>query len=278
MLNTAVSLGRTGIAVEFISEVAADPPGEQIVSFLHENHVGTAWLNRYTEGKTTVALAFLDEKADASFSFYSDLPEKRLNGPLPNPGREDLVLFGSFFPLADGIHERIKLLLSGAAQNNAMIFYDPNFRRSHLPDLPRVIHRIEENISCADVIRGSDEDFLHIFALREPSEANAKIRTRENQVLIYTRAGEPVSIMTRETTLQVAVPGIKPVSTIGAGDSFNAGLIHAFITSGIGRNEMIALSAADWEKIAGNAIRFSQNVCLSLENYISPDFVISLGK
>jgi fructokinase len=68
------------------------------------------------------------------------------------------------------------------------------------------------------------------------------------------------------------------VSTIGAGDSFNAGVIYGFITMGIAREKIPILSAVDWEWIVGNAIRFSQNVCMSLDNYISHDFLISLEK
>ena len=87
MLNTAVSLGRAGIHVEFISEIAADQPGEMIVRFLQENRVGTSYLNRYTDGKTTLALAFLNEQADAGYSFYPDPPKERLTGNLPVPYR-----------------------------------------------------------------------------------------------------------------------------------------------------------------------------------------------
>lgn len=278
MLNTAVSLGRAGIHVEFISEIAADQPGEMIVRFLHENQVGTSYINRHADGKTTLALAFLNDRADAGYSFYSDLPKERLKGKLPVPAGDDIVLFGSFFSLADGIHEKLKAFLSMARKNNALILYDPNFRLPHLAELQHVIPRIVKNIFYADIIRGSDEDFLHIFAIREAGDAYSRISTRDSQVLIYTRANEAVSILAGEQRISVPVPRIKPVSTIGAGDSFNAGVIHAFITMGIGRGQIPFLSSDEWGKIAGNAIRFSQNVCMSLDNYISHDFLISLDK
>jgi fructokinase len=278
MLNTAVSLGRAGIHVELISEIAADQPGEMIVRFLQENHVGTSYLNRYTDGKTTLALAFLNEWADAGYSFYADLPKERLKAKLPVPAADDIVMFGSFFSLTDRIHEKLKAFLFAARKNNVLILYDPNFRRPHLAELPRVMPRIIENISFADIIRGSDEDFLHIFATREPRDAYSMIRTRDSQVLIYTRSNEAVSILTREQTISVAVPKIEPVSTIGAGDSFNAGLIHAFIMMRISRKGIPFITGTEWEKIAGNAIRFSQNACMSLDNYISHDFLISLKK
>ena len=72
MLNSAVSLGRAGINVEFISDVANDQPGEMIVRFLKENQVGTSFLNRQSSGKTTLALAFLNKNADAGYTFYAE--------------------------------------------------------------------------------------------------------------------------------------------------------------------------------------------------------------
>jgi fructokinase len=278
MLNTAVSLGRAGIRVEFISEIAYDQPGEMIIRFLQENHVSTSYLNRYIDGKTTVALAFLNEGADAAYSFYSELSEERLKGEFPVPGTNDIVLFGSFFSVADGVHEKLITFLTAARRNHAVILYDPNFRRPHLAELSRVMPRIIENISCADIIRGSDEDFLHIFAIRNPGDTYTRIRTRDDQVLIYTRSDNDVRVLTGKKEISVPVPGIEPLSTIGAGDSFNAGLIHAFIKMGMGRGMIDLLPDADWERIAGNAIRFAQNTCMSLDNYISHDFIISPGK
>jgi len=277
MLNTAVSLGRAGIRVELISEIANDHAGEMIVEFLHENHVGTTYLNRY-KGKSTLALAFLNKNADAAYSFYSEMPKDRLTGTLPEPGENDIVLFGSFFSLTDGIHEKIMTFLAASRLNNALILYDPNFRKPHLADLPEVLPRIRENISAADLIRGSDEDFLHIFALQNPDDVYSGIRSRDDQVLICTASDQDVTILTENGSVSIPVPEIKPVSTIGAGDSFNAGLIYGFITMGINREKISLLKKEDWEKTGRNAIRFSQDVCKSFENYISQDLLMTLEK
>jgi fructokinase len=278
MLNTAVSLGRAGIKVELISEIADDHSGDMIITFLRENKVGTTYIHRYPGGKTTIALAFLNEKSDASYSFYADAPEERLTGKMPTPTSDDLILFGSFFSLTNGIHEKLLELLNIAMQNNTLIIYDPNFRRPHLSELNRIMPRIRENISFADIIRGSDEDFLHIFASQKPGEAYSRIMNCDRQVLIYTQSNDVVTILTGNYQGSVPVPKIEPISTIGAGDSFNAGLIHALITIGIGRKTISFLPLDDWEKIVRNAIRFAQNVCMSLDNYISYDFLISLEK
>src|SRR5665811_742631 len=79
MLNSTVSLGRIGLPVSFISEYANDNVGKIIDNFLQENGVGTDFIDHFKEGKTKLALAFLNEKNDASYTFYQDYPELRLN-------------------------------------------------------------------------------------------------------------------------------------------------------------------------------------------------------
>ncbi|MGA3014197.1 MAG: PfkB family carbohydrate kinase [Bacteroidales bacterium] len=275
MLNSAISLGRCGIRVEFVSHISDDLPGEMIIRFLHENQVGTKFINRNSGGKTTIALAFLNENAEAGYSFYPGHPKKMLVSRLPEPVKNDIVLFGSFFSLNEGIRDKLKGLLFVAIRNGAMILYDPNFRRPHLNELSKVIPGILENIAFADIIRGSNEDFLHIFAIPEAVETYSRIRTRDQQVLIYTRSNDNVSIMTCNQTISIPVPKIIPVSTIGAGDSFNAGLIHAFIKHDICKEKVPLLTIDEWNMIAKNAIMFSQNVCMSFDNYISQDFLNS---
>src|SRR4030042_701960 len=78
VLNAFVSLGRLGMTVHFISEYGTEPVGELIDRFLNENNVSTRYVTRYQDGKSTLALAFLDENNNASYTFYKDYPLTRL--------------------------------------------------------------------------------------------------------------------------------------------------------------------------------------------------------
>jgi fructokinase len=63
------------------------------------------------------------------------------------------------------------------------------------------------------------------------------------------------------------------VSTIGAGDSFNAGLVYGLIKYGIMREDIDrGLAEQQWDNIIGCGMRFSANVCKTLNNYIDPEF------
>ena len=62
-------------------------------------------------------------------------------------------------------------------------------------------------------------------------------------------------------------------STIGAGDNFNAGILYALVQEGFTRDRLAQLSADDWARLVPVAMRFSANVCASLQNYVDPDFL-----
>ena len=81
---------------------------------------------------------------------------------------------------------------------------------------------------------------------------------------IYTRGPKGVELFTAQTHLHFDVPQIKPVSTIGAGDNFNAGLLYGILREN--------LSPGKWSDIISSGIDFSLEVCNSYDNYISTEF------
>ena len=272
MLNTSVSLGRLGLPVSFISEIGNDHTGDQIISFLKENNVAVSYIDRYSDGKTAMALAFLDEKENADYSFYKLYPEERLKTDLPAPDQSDIVLFGSFYSITPNVRVPLIKFLNSAKQNKAMILYDPNFRHPHLSDLPQVIDLIHENIGISSVVRGSDEDFELIYGFSNADQAFQKLFSYGCGFLVYTRGDKSVEFRSEKFIFSFEVPEIRPLSSIGAGDSFNAGLMSYFFTEGINAEGLILMNEAQWKEAIKKAISFGSHVCQHLDNYISWDF------
>jgi fructokinase len=163
MLNSAVSLGRLSIPVSFITEIGEDNAGSYILEFLHQNDVDTSYCYRFKKGQTALALAFLDEHENADYSFYKNYPNERMNQEMPLVSSNDIVLFGSFFAITREVRIPLMNFIKHATQQNAIILYDPNFRKPHLHELPEIRDDILENISYSSIVRGSDEDFNLIF-------------------------------------------------------------------------------------------------------------------
>jgi len=269
MLNASVSLGRLGLSVNLISEIGHDQVGQIITGFLKDNQVGTKYLNLFKDGKTAVALAYLDKNEDATYSFYHNYPQERLQGKFPTVKQNNIVLFGSYFSVSQDVRPRLLEFIKQAREAGAIIIYDPNFRKPHLHGLDSLKSNIKENISLADIVRGSNEDFNNIFNVHSPSEAFDKLKEFGNPVLIYTCNSSNASFVSDRLTFTLTVPQIKPVSTVGAGDSFNAGVIYTLNKLNVLRDDIPSLKKQDWEMIVDTGIMFGTHVCESVENYIS---------
>jgi fructokinase len=271
MLNTAVSLGRVGLPVFLITEYANDDVGNLIDGFLNENNVSTRHTARYDDGKTALALAFLDEKNDASYTFYKQYPKKRLVIDSPSITGEDMFLYGSIYSVTREIRTQFMKLVKSASAVKALLLYDPNFRKAHLHELKELKPLIIQNLGFASIIRASDEDCRNIFNTSGPDESWKTIR-EYCQCLVYTANAEGVYVRTNSFSGNFPVKKIKPVSTIGAGDNFNAGLLASFYTLGIKSGDIPHLGNDEWEKIVSTAVDFASNVCLSYDNYIDLAF------
>ncbi len=265
--NAAITLGRLGAPITFISEMGKDRVGDLIQRFMEKNGVNARYVSRYEEGQSAVSLAFLNEKSDAEYMFYKDYPYQRLEVGFPQFTENDLLLFGSFYALNPGIRPRVRELLLKASGAGATLLYDPNFRRNHLPNRELLLPVIRENLEFASIVRASDEDLLHIFGTGSPEEAWEKIRPCCG-VLVYTANAHGVHLRTGKVSLEVEVERIDPVSTIGAGDTFNAGLAYGIWRNGIARSDLELLSEDVWKELIEMAVRFSREVCLSYENYL----------
>jgi fructokinase len=271
MLNSIVSLGRVGQPVHFISEYADDDVGSLIDSFLHSNGVDTSFVHHYRDGKTKLALAFLNERNDASYTFYEKYSEKRLDIELPGIAGNDILLCGSIYAITDEIRDKFRSLVGAAYRNGAIVIYDPNFRSAHRHELDRLKPLIVENMSMASLVRGSDEDFSNIFGAATPDEAWDAVKNY-CKCLVYTANAEGVYVRTGKFSGRFPVKKLTPVSTIGAGDNFNAGMMAAIYINEIEKDQLETMGEEMWSKVISMGVDFASEVCMSYDNYISEDF------
>jgi len=271
--NAMISLGRLKQSALFISEIGNDQVGNIIKSFLEENEVSSSYICTFNNGKTPLALAFLDEQQKADYLFYQDYPINRLDYTMPEINENDIVLIGSFFALNPVLRKNLLEILQFAQRQGAIIYYDVNFRKAYIHELRHLMPALLENFEFADIIKGSDEDFQHIY-----NEQDACLTYKEHiefysKNFIYTQGEKGATVFGRNFHKKYPVNPIVPVSTVGAGDSFNAGIIYGLIKYEITRNDLeTGISEEKWDKIVKCAIDFSAFVCGTYDNYISVEF------
>lgn len=262
--NSIVSLGRAGVPCAMVTEVGGDHVGDLICNYLHENGVSTEFVCQHEQVKSHISLAFLDENNDAQYVFYKDHASVSLDGMLPEINADDVVLFGSFFAINPVIRPVVGGLLRAAREAGAWLYYDVNFRKNHISDLPDVMPNIEENMRLADVVRGSMEDFEYLFGMHDGDAIYERV-SQHCKTLILTDGARQIRVYTPEVCETYPVQQIETVSTVGAGDNFNAGYIYAMLQGSLDQASRI-----------GMAQRWSQDVCRQIGNNISDALVASL--
>ena len=224
VFNGIVSLGRMGINVGFISETGNDRVGNIILQFMRENHIPTDHVNVFPDGKSPVSLAFLNEQSDAEYIFYKDYPKQRLDVLFPKLEEDDIVMVGSYYALNPVLREKILELLDQAREKKAIIYYDPNFRSSHKNEAMKLAPTIIENLEYADIVRGSLEDFLYMYNMQDIDKIYKDKIKFYCPRFICTAGAEKVALRTNLVNKDYPIEPLQAVSTIGAGDNFNAGV------------------------------------------------------
>lgn len=273
--NAVISLGRMGQNVTFISETGNDRVGEMILANMRENGVDTANVNVFPEGKSPVSLAFLNERNDAEYIFYKDYPRQRLEVNMPEISSDDIIMIGSYFAITPVLRDKVKELLDRARDAGAIIYYDVNFRSTHANEAIKLMPTIIENFEYADILRGSTEDFQNMF--RQP-DADKVYRDHVEFYcpnFICTDADADVRLRTKHVCKDYPVTPLKAVSTIGAGDNFNAGVVYGLLKYRVRRADLAELTEADWDAIIRCGMDFSADVCKSVSNSVSKEFAES---
>ena len=272
VFNGMISLSRMGIPVSFIGETGNDRVGQIITGFMQANGLTTDYIIHSDHRKTPVSLAFLNETNNAEYVFYTHHSVSPVNARFPIINENDILVFGSYYALNPFLRERIVRLLEYAKSQKAIIYYDPNFRKSHAREAEQVRSSVTENYRFADIVRGSDEDFLTLYGKTEMEQVYREDVQPYCKRFITTHGPQGINLFTETLQLHYDVPPVETVSTIGAGDNFNAGLIYGLLKYNIGSDALPSINETDWGKIIQCGIDFATKVCQSDSNYISTDF------
>ncbi len=275
VFNGLISLARLGLNTVMITETGADRVGKRILEFMENNHVNTSYVSTFEDGKSPLSLAFLNEQSDAEYEFYKDYPNQRLTGDFPEITKHDIVIFGSYYALNPVLREGMLTLLEKAQHAEAIIYYDPNFRSSHCGEAMKLAPTIIENLEFADIVRGSNEDFQNMWNMTD------RTKIYEDKVafycpnFIYTQGDKGPVLYTSHFTQHYPVDKIEVISSIGAGDNFNAGILYGLLKERIYKEDLADLDQSTWEKIIQHGLAFSKTVCQQYENSISQEWADS---
>ena len=270
--NSIISLGRVGAEATFISEVGDDRIGEIILSHLRDSGVDASSVCCFSGGKSPLALAFLNERNDAEYLFYKDYPNNRLEVEFPHIEKGDIVLYGSYFVLNPVLREKTKAFLEYAKESGATLYYDINFRKNHVAERIKLGEALIENLEFADIVRGSADDFNYLYEMTDAEKIYKEKIKFYCPNFIFTSGDGDVQLFTKDFTERFPVKEVEVVSTVGAGDNFNAGVVYGLLCESVESEMLSLLNNKQWCRIVSCGLDFSAHACTLIENYVDKEW------
>ncbi|WP_299541864.1 carbohydrate kinase [uncultured Streptomyces sp.] len=225
--NVAHGLARLGRPVTLHTQLGADEEGRLITA--HLASAGVAVRTDGSPGPTPKAVVTLDAGGRATYDF--DIHWTL--APVPDGTAPDHVHTGSLAavmaPGADTVLARVASLRASAT-----VSYDPNVRPELMGDHAGAVRRVEECVALADVVKASDEDLGWLYPDRTPDEvARGWLESDGPALVLVTRGGEGAYAVTRRAGARIGAFPARVVDTVGAGDAFMAGALHALAARGL---------------------------------------------
>lgn len=242
--NVAIGLARLGHTTELATHIGTDERGRRIADLMAAEHV-TLTPGSTDAERTPTAAAHLDRAGVASYEF--DLDWKL------DPARVDVrghLHTGSIAAtLAPG--GAAVLAIVEAAREHATISYDPNARPTLMgsPDEARPV--IERLIALSDVVKASDEDVRWLYGTTPITQVLAEWAAMGPSICAITQGGSEVVVLAAGSIERFPTLPTPVVDTVGAGDSFMAGLISGLLDADLlgGADARERLRFAHWPAI-----------------------------
>jgi fructokinase len=225
VFNTAIALGRLGAPVEFLSGLSSDFFGNMLRQSLIASGVGTSYAH-VSAKPTTMAFVRLTN-GQASYLFYDEGTAGRMltEADMPPLGAAiQAMLFGAISLISEPCGSAYEALLR-REQAERVIMLDPNIRPGFIADADSHRARIRRMTAQSDIVKFSDED-LGWFDATGTLESRARAwLDRGAKLVLVTRGADGAMGVTRNATVEVPAPKVTVVDTVGAGDTFNAGVL-----------------------------------------------------
>ncbi|WP_405475933.1 carbohydrate kinase [Paenarthrobacter ilicis] len=238
-LNVAVGASRLGLRTNLVTHFADDAYGELLERHLIANGIEVI---KGGSAPTSTATANLgaDGAATYTFDISWDLDHAWILAARAVRSAGHVHTGSIASVLAPGDEPTLSLVR--AARESSTVSYDPNCRPAISPDVALARARVEQFVAASDVVKASDEDLLWLYPDRTPLEALAAWLDLGPAVVALTRGASGPVISTQRGRVEVPAEGIVVADTVGAGDSFMAGLIS-------GLAQLAALGAGGREKL-----------------------------
>lgn len=239
VFNTAIALGRLGARTGFFTGLSTDLFGEMLAEALRASKV-TSLANR-SDRPTTLAFVTLT-RGHAQYAFYDENTAGRMLTPadLPKLPKEVRALFvgGISLPVEPCGSAYEALMTREAAARVTMI--DPNIRPGFIRDEAAYRARIGRMMALADIVKLSDEDLHWLLGKGAAARLAREVLAMGPKLVCITEGAAGARGHTARGEVFVEGAAVEVADTVGAGDTFNAGVLAALDKAGALSKEAVA--------------------------------------
>lgn len=232
VFNTAIALGRLGVRAGFLSGISTDLFGAVLTETLTASNVDARLAIR-SDRPTTLAFVKLVD-GHASYAFYDENTAGRMILPddLPVlPATVQALFFGGISLPVDPCGGTYEALMAREASSRVTMI-DPNIRPGFIRDEAAYRARLARMIALADIVKLSDEDLRWLEGPGEIAALARGLLIRGPKLIFVTEGGTGAYAFSAGLSLFEPAHRVTVVDTVGAGDTFNAGVLAALDRAG----------------------------------------------
>jgi fructokinase len=246
IFNTAVAIARLGAPSALFAGLSSDFFGDILRDRLGAGGVD---LRHIVTSDRTTTLAFVRlAGGQAQYAFYDEntagrmLTESDLTALSPDV---EALFFGGISLIGEPCGSTYESLMVREASLRVTML-DPNVRPDFVTDEPGYRLRLERMIGLADIVKISDEDLTWLGGAGDSEATASALLSRGPKVVILTRGAAGAIGLTERDRVAITPKPTTVVDTVGAGDTFNAGVLTVLHERALLSKEAVAdLSETD---------------------------------
>ncbi|WP_315777864.1 MULTISPECIES: carbohydrate kinase [unclassified Bradyrhizobium] len=250
-LNVAVGVARLGAPTGFVGGISTDLFGTMIAAHAQGSNVDLGYATRSPDQTTLAFVRHVGSEAQYAFYDAETAARKWTFRPGSIPFADiDAIHVGSTTLIHDLGAAQTRALIA-ATQGAVTISFDPNCRPNLVTDKAGYRADMDGFAASADLIKMSDVDFDYLHGHDDYAARADALLARGTGLVVVTRGPKgALGWHAQAGAVEVAVPQVEVVDTIGAGDTFQAGLLFALRKLGrIGREALRGLSQTELRKV-----------------------------
>jgi fructokinase len=227
-LNVAIGVARLGAPAGFVGGISTDLFGRMIADHAQASQVELQYATRSPRPTTLAFVRSVD--GEAHYAFYDEATASRhwtyRPGSIPFAEIDAIHVGSTTLAHSDGTAQTLAMIEE--ARGSTTISFDPNCRPNLVRDKAQYVRCMDQFSARANIVKLSDTDFAYLYDGNDYSgKAKALFATGTRLFVVTCGSRGAHAWHPRLGEIVVEAPRVDVVDTIGAGDSFQAGLLFA---------------------------------------------------